>query len=157
MSKKGPEPKQWLIVIGAAILIIVLSVISTVYLKEGGDSVTSMGRQIASTLGFNFYSPTMTDAHMACEKATKSNFGKRIRVFHVDMFSSHEDLAEGLYKMYVNVELYEFANRKGRAWSYLMGCQVSAASGRVAIFTLVRSESPKAPAIGGKDSYDLVL
>lgn len=148
---------QGMIVLGIVFGIIALCAISTVYIKGGTATVKAVGKRLTQALGGNFYSPTMTDAQMACEDATRDNFGKRLRIFTMDSFSSRENRAEHIYQMYVEVELYEFNDRKGRAWLYYVRCEVGTDSGDVSVYTLVRSASPSAPAMGGKNAFELVL
>lgn len=148
---------QALAVFAMMFVIIALCVTSTVYLKGSPAAVEAMGQRMSRVLGVNFYSPTMTDAQIACEKATKDNFGKRLRVFTVDSFSSRENLVDRIYQMYVDVELYELNDRKGPAWLYYIRCEVGADSGDVNVYTLIRSASPNAPAMGGENAFELVL
>jgi hypothetical protein len=86
---------------------------------DSGDGVT--GERYA----------TMTDAQLICEERARKVFGERIRTLTVDTHSSRLDKQAGLFRVFMESDLYANDTRQGSPVRHFINCY--ARTDRVAI------------------------
>ncbi|WP_075184899.1 hypothetical protein [Teredinibacter haidensis] len=123
----GASRKQNVLVFVAALAIIILSVVATLFVSErmANGGFGSSGKD-------GYQNITFTDAVVTCRDYTDSSFGGRQRTLEVDDHSSRFDQREFLYKIFLKVET---PTQKGTGLAlHYVNCFVSSSSGRISKF-----------------------
>ncbi len=149
-----PEKKQYtqlLALIAASGLVILIAVGSTLYFsdalqftREGGDSGGVMHENV-----------TMTDAQMACEERARRDFGRRQSNLTVDSRSSRLDLNEGLYKIFMTVDLFSDNRHQGAAETHQVVCFVNSRRLRIETFQYAADGEYVTPGEEGRGRFGL--
>lgn len=123
MSKSNKKQNTYVIAI--SVLAVILSVLFTLYATGvifNGESDNSSGYQ----------NITFTDAVTTCRRTTKEDYGDRIRNLVTDSHSSRYDGKSFLYKIFLQMDLYNKERSKARL--YYINCFVRASNGSVRKF-----------------------
>ncbi|MDO3380637.1 hypothetical protein [Gilvimarinus algae] len=131
MSRKTPLG-QLIVFILIAAGIIVLSIGSTLYFT--GVPMGEFGQKMGEAIGLNYKHATMTDAQLVCKEHMQRKFSGRIRVLHVDSRSSRRDDEEGLFKIFIEADIYADSDRVGPTRELFVSCFVYAQSGKIERF-----------------------
>ena len=65
---------------------------------------------------------TMTDAQVICEERAREVFGARIRTLTMDNHSSRLDKKAGLFRVFMQADLYSNDSRQGTAVRHYINC-----------------------------------
>lgn len=121
MPRKTPV-LQLLTFLFVAVLIVLISVASTLYLSDIpiGDFTQRVGR----ALGLRYSHTTMTDAQLLCTDKLDTTFPGRVRSMHVDSLSSRLDKQADMYKIFLEADIYADSDRQGPAREMFFSCYV---------------------------------
>lgn len=131
MPRKTPLAQIVLLIILVA-LILLASVATTLYFK--GVSFGDFTQEVGDALGFEHKNVTLTDARLTCEQELRKRFKNRIRVMHMDNFSTRVDEAEKLYKVFLEADVYADDSRQGPVREMFINCFVGTERGRIVTF-----------------------
>ncbi|UTF59325.1 hypothetical protein [Gilvimarinus sp. DA14] len=131
MPRKTPL-RQVLGFLAIALAIVALSVLATLQVLD--VSVGEFALRAGSEEAGPYRHATMTDGQMACEEKAENSFDGRIRVLHVDTFSSRQDHSKDLYKIFLEALIYADSDQEGEPREIFISCFVHAKSGRIERF-----------------------
>lgn len=142
---KKSSRKLNVIVVGMAAFIVLTSTLITIYTPSFIVELTGFGGGRESG---GYQNITFTDAVMACNEATEDRYGDRIRNLEVDNHSSRYDNKTYLYKIFMNMDMYE---KKGElTQAHFVNCFVRASNGSIKKYDVFENEGRKEKGI---DSY----
>lgn len=129
-----PSSKQKWSLIGFALLLIALSVISTLYAAG-----VPMAFWVSEPEPEQRYrQATMSDARAACEANARVAFGDRLLGLRVDTFSSRLDRADQQYKVFMEAQIYATEAREGVPRDTFINCFTAMDSGNIELFQYAR-------------------
>lgn len=101
--------------------IIVASVLGTLYMA--GFRLSDLPFTPDAS-GPRYHNVTMTDAQLECLDHSRETFGRRLRDLEVDDLSSRVNFDEGVYKIYLQAQIYQTPERQGRTEKRYINCFV---------------------------------
>ena len=134
--RKGWDGRRNIAVIVAALGIVALSVITTLWFSVDFNAQPQSGQLRYRELGLD-------EAHQLCERYAKTEMGARLRVISLDSHSSRTDRTIGRHRMFFNAELYADKRRQGPTNEYFIACAVRLNRPVVASFTVTKNEDYK--------------
>ncbi|WP_040517071.1 hypothetical protein [Gilvimarinus chinensis] len=132
MPRKTPL-SQVLAFVAIAAGIVALTVLATLQVMDVSVGEFAL-RATSGEQDDRYRHATMTDAQLECEHKAETSFDGRIRVLHVDSFSSRQDHAEDLYKIFLEALIYADSDREGEAREIFISCYVFAQTGKIERF-----------------------
>lgn len=130
MSREPSAGQKWGLV-GLSLLVVLLSVGSTLYVTGipkgfwGDDGPKQEER---------YKHITLTDAEAACTKHAREVFGERLTHLRVDRFSSRFDKAEGLFKVFMEADIYPSEARVRVARDTFINCFTATDAPEIELF-----------------------
>lgn len=119
MSAKE-QRKQQAIYLSVVLAIIFISIGSGLYFSGigfGGFDENLAGEDV---VGERF--ATLTDAQVICEQRVRKVFGERIRSLVVDTYSTRLDKKAGLFRVFIEAELYSSESGQGATVRHFINC-----------------------------------
>lgn len=119
-EQRQQQRRQQAIFLIVVLLVILVSVGSGLYF--GGIRIGSFGDTGSGGAGVGERYATMTDAHLLCEERAREVFGERIRTLTIDSHSSRLDKKAGLFRIFMESDLYPSDSRQGTAVRHYINC-----------------------------------
>ncbi|MDO6746581.1 hypothetical protein [Gilvimarinus sp. 1_MG-2023] len=116
----------------AAFGLVMLSVGATLYFSGVPLGEFDFNRDQAEQQRYRH--STMTDARIHCEERMQESFVDRIRVMHVDKFSSRHDRSTNQFKIYIEAEIFKDSSREPPVREMFISCFTNAESGLIELF-----------------------
>lgn len=126
--------RQELSLVGLALLIIVLSVLTTLWVK--GALFALEGDADA------YQNITFTDAVLVCETETRELYKKRLRHLVLDGLSSRYDKSTNLYRIFFISQVAVRQKTEPATNEFLISCLVSAKNGSIEKFEAFEKKEP---------------
>lgn len=114
------QRKQQAIFLAVVLVLLLLGIGSGLYF--GGVRVGGLGENPGAGGSANNRYATQTDAQMLCEAQARKVFGERIRTLVVDTHSSRLDKKAGLFRVFLEAELYNDKKRQGETVRHFISC-----------------------------------
>jgi hypothetical protein len=121
---------QNIVTIAAALLVLVVSVLVTLYFSGAFSPKASP----------NYQNITMTDARLACEERMHRDFGSDLSNYFLDAHSSRHDSAKSLYKIFLQAYT---ENSDHEITEFFITCYVRSRNGRVSKFEVFENKEQK--------------
>jgi hypothetical protein len=120
MTTKQQRKQQWifLMVVLVAILTGVLAALYFGGFKVGDYSASGDGAKGSAGVRYS----TMADAQLICQERAREVFDARIRTLVVDSFSSRQDKKAGLFRVFLESDLYADEKRQGATTRHYISC-----------------------------------
>ncbi|ACR13467.1 hypothetical protein [Teredinibacter turnerae] len=115
--------KRDLMVVGFAVAVVAISVISTL-LVAGGPEINAWLRGNSN----KYMNVTFTDAVLTCQAEVAEQFGRRMTTMEVDNHSSRYDSRRSIYKIFLEVTTPAKADATG---VHYVNCFVKSSNGRI--------------------------
>lgn len=110
------------------LILYLLTVLSVIFLgvfagfHYGGFNVGNFGDSGRDGNVLEDRYATMADAHLLCEARAREVFGARIRSLMIDNHSSRLDKKAGLFRVFMEADLYANDNRSGAVVRHYINC-----------------------------------
>lgn len=137
-TKQQKQRKQEKLVIGGALFIIALSIITTLWVSgvlfSSGDK------------GPAYKNVTFTDALITCENETRASYGSKLMRLVPDDHSSRYDSSSNQFKIFFKAAMTSSKSESGIGEFYI-NCYVNAERGRIADYDVYEQKDSPTEAI----------
>jgi hypothetical protein len=133
--------KQGLVLVLAAAAVIVVSIFSTLMVREIVFK-DSGGRSVDRYRGFS-----LEEAQKLCDRYARKTFGSRLRVMVLDAHSTRVDERDRRNKVFFVAELYEDGRRQGVPEEFFVNCHTHIDRADISNFQIAKNEAFTPPPV----------